>query len=206
VAQAVECLHCKHEILSSNHTPTKKKKKKKAPCDPWPNGAYDRQAALVWSLEQPAQRLCCGSQRAVDSWGSDTVSLKYMILVQINFNLILLLLLELLMAATVIISARSSEDPCRRKKVGHPEQPHRAPRVGLSVSPRTTPSSPQRGPHCVRSPQVQWGHQRDRHGQGLEAVTWGNDKAASLPPQWPPLTCCPPWYHRGTKSAKNVDL
>ncbi|XP_042553990.1 membrane protein MLC1 isoform X1 [Dipodomys spectabilis] len=36
--------------------------------------------------------------------------------ININFNLILLLLLELLMAATVIISARSSEDPCRKKK------------------------------------------------------------------------------------------
>ncbi|KAM4882055.1 membrane protein MLC1 [Thomomys bottae] len=35
--------------------------------------------------------------------------------ININFNLILLLLLELLMAATVIISARSSEDPCREK-------------------------------------------------------------------------------------------
>ncbi|KAF7462470.1 hypothetical protein GHT09_012487 [Marmota monax] len=38
--------------------------------------------------------------------------------ININFNLILLLLLELLMAATVIISARSSEEPCRRKKEG----------------------------------------------------------------------------------------
>lgn len=36
--------------------------------------------------------------------------------ININFNLILLLLLELLMAATVIISARSSEEPCRKKK------------------------------------------------------------------------------------------
>ena len=34
---------------------------------------------------------------------------------QINFNLILLLLLELFMAATVIISARSSEAPCKQK-------------------------------------------------------------------------------------------
>ncbi|XP_062932161.1 membrane protein MLC1 isoform X2 [Cynocephalus volans] len=36
--------------------------------------------------------------------------------ININFNLILLLLLELLMAATVIISARSSEEYCRKKK------------------------------------------------------------------------------------------
>ncbi|XP_023558328.1 membrane protein MLC1 isoform X1 [Octodon degus] len=36
--------------------------------------------------------------------------------ININFNLILLLLLELLMAATVIISARSSEEPCGKKK------------------------------------------------------------------------------------------
>lgn len=36
-------------------------------------------------------------------------------LLQINFNLILLLLLELFMAATVIISARSSEAYCRQK-------------------------------------------------------------------------------------------
>ncbi|KAM5288869.1 membrane protein MLC1 [Ctenodactylus gundi] len=36
--------------------------------------------------------------------------------VNINFNLILLLLLELLMAATVIISARSSEELCGKKK------------------------------------------------------------------------------------------
>ncbi|XP_008047139.1 membrane protein MLC1 isoform X2 [Carlito syrichta] len=36
--------------------------------------------------------------------------------ININFNLILLLLLELLMAATVIISARSSEDYCKKKK------------------------------------------------------------------------------------------
>ncbi|XP_055421979.1 membrane protein MLC1 [Bubalus kerabau] len=36
--------------------------------------------------------------------------------VDINFNLILLLLLELFMAATVIISARSSEAPCKQKK------------------------------------------------------------------------------------------
>uniref|UniRef100_A0AAA9TA82 Modulator of VRAC current 1 n=1 Tax=Bos taurus TaxID=9913 RepID=A0AAA9TA82_BOVIN len=35
--------------------------------------------------------------------------------VDINFNLILLLLLELFMAATVIISARSSEAPCKQK-------------------------------------------------------------------------------------------
>lgn len=34
---------------------------------------------------------------------------------QINFNLILLLLLELLMAATVIVSARSSEASSRQK-------------------------------------------------------------------------------------------
>ncbi|XP_010847068.1 PREDICTED: membrane protein MLC1 [Bison bison bison] len=34
---------------------------------------------------------------------------------KINFNLILLLLLELFMAATVIISARSSEAPCKQK-------------------------------------------------------------------------------------------
>ncbi|XP_053441327.1 membrane protein MLC1 isoform X3 [Nycticebus coucang] len=37
--------------------------------------------------------------------------------VNINFNLILLLLLELFMAATVIISARSSEEFCKKKKV-----------------------------------------------------------------------------------------
>lgn len=37
------------------------------------------------------------------------------VLRQINFNLILLLLLELLMAATVIVSARSSEAPGRLK-------------------------------------------------------------------------------------------
>ncbi|XP_060979996.1 membrane protein MLC1 [Dama dama] len=36
--------------------------------------------------------------------------------VDINFNLILLLLLELFMAATVIISARSSEAHCKQKK------------------------------------------------------------------------------------------
>ncbi|XP_021114426.1 membrane protein MLC1 isoform X2 [Heterocephalus glaber] len=36
--------------------------------------------------------------------------------ININFNLILLLLLELLMAANVIISARSSEEPCGKKK------------------------------------------------------------------------------------------
>ena len=41
------------------------------------------------------------------------------VLWQINFNLILLLLLELLMAATVIVSARSSEAP-GRPKVGVP--------------------------------------------------------------------------------------
>uniref|UniRef100_A0A8C9F140 Modulator of VRAC current 1 n=1 Tax=Pavo cristatus TaxID=9049 RepID=A0A8C9F140_PAVCR len=37
---------------------------------------------------------------------------------QINFNLILLILLEIFMATTVIISARSTEDCCMRKKVG----------------------------------------------------------------------------------------
>lgn len=47
--------------------------------------------------------------------------LRLLLPLQINFNLILLLLLELLMAATVIISARSSEEPCRRKKVGAPQ-------------------------------------------------------------------------------------
>ncbi|XP_003783141.1 membrane protein MLC1 [Otolemur garnettii] len=36
--------------------------------------------------------------------------------VNINFNLILLLLLELFMAATVIVSARSSEEFCKKKK------------------------------------------------------------------------------------------
>nr|XP_024651157.1 membrane protein MLC1 [Macaca nemestrina] len=36
--------------------------------------------------------------------------------ININFNLILLLLLELLMAATVIMSARSSEEYCKKKK------------------------------------------------------------------------------------------
>ncbi|XP_037586031.1 membrane protein MLC1 isoform X3 [Cebus imitator] len=36
--------------------------------------------------------------------------------ININFNLILLLLLELLMAATVIISARSSEEYCKKQK------------------------------------------------------------------------------------------
>lgn len=36
---------------------------------------------------------------------------------QINFNLILLILLEIFMATTVIISARSTEDCCTRKKV-----------------------------------------------------------------------------------------
>lgn len=39
----------------------------------------------------------------------------YVFLGQINFNLILLLLLELFMAATVIISARSSEAHCKQK-------------------------------------------------------------------------------------------
>ncbi|XP_077194408.1 membrane protein MLC1 isoform X3 [Paroedura picta] len=37
--------------------------------------------------------------------------------ININFNLILLILLELFMAATVIISARSNEECCRRKKM-----------------------------------------------------------------------------------------
>uniref|UniRef100_A0A8C3S9S8 Modulator of VRAC current 1 n=1 Tax=Chelydra serpentina TaxID=8475 RepID=A0A8C3S9S8_CHESE len=37
--------------------------------------------------------------------------------ININFNLILLILLEIFMATTVIISARSNEDCCRRKKV-----------------------------------------------------------------------------------------
>ncbi|XP_050792282.1 membrane protein MLC1 isoform X1 [Gopherus flavomarginatus] len=36
--------------------------------------------------------------------------------ININFNLILLILLEIFMATTVIISARSNEDCCRRKK------------------------------------------------------------------------------------------
>ncbi|XP_058164954.1 membrane protein MLC1 isoform X2 [Dasypus novemcinctus] len=36
--------------------------------------------------------------------------------ININFNLILLLLLELLMAALVIVSARSSEDSCQKKE------------------------------------------------------------------------------------------
>uniref|UniRef100_A0A8C4YTA1 Modulator of VRAC current 1 n=1 Tax=Gopherus evgoodei TaxID=1825980 RepID=A0A8C4YTA1_9SAUR len=38
--------------------------------------------------------------------------------ININFNLILLILLEIFMATTVIISARSNEDCCRRNKVG----------------------------------------------------------------------------------------
>uniref|UniRef100_A0A8C9MKJ6 Modulator of VRAC current 1 n=1 Tax=Serinus canaria TaxID=9135 RepID=A0A8C9MKJ6_SERCA len=38
--------------------------------------------------------------------------------ININFNLILLILLEIFMATTVIISARSTEDCCTRKKVG----------------------------------------------------------------------------------------
>uniref|UniRef100_A0A8C6ZK58 Modulator of VRAC current 1 n=1 Tax=Nothoprocta perdicaria TaxID=30464 RepID=A0A8C6ZK58_NOTPE len=38
--------------------------------------------------------------------------------ININFNLILLILLEIFMATTVIISARSTEDCCVRKKVG----------------------------------------------------------------------------------------
>uniref|UniRef100_A0A4X2JM42 Modulator of VRAC current 1 n=1 Tax=Vombatus ursinus TaxID=29139 RepID=A0A4X2JM42_VOMUR len=37
--------------------------------------------------------------------------------ININFNLILLILLEILMATTVIISARSNEECCKRKKV-----------------------------------------------------------------------------------------
>ncbi|NXG07286.1 MLC1 protein, partial [Sakesphorus luctuosus] len=39
--------------------------------------------------------------------------------ININFNLILLILLEIFMATTVIISARSTEDCCARKKVAY---------------------------------------------------------------------------------------
>uniref|UniRef100_A0A5F7ZVW6 Modulator of VRAC current 1 n=1 Tax=Macaca mulatta TaxID=9544 RepID=A0A5F7ZVW6_MACMU len=53
--------------------------------------------------------------------------------ININFNLILLLLLELLMAATVIMSARSSEEYCKKKK-GPLVLPLRAPPLSRSNS------------------------------------------------------------------------
>lgn len=46
-----------------------------------------------------------------------SVSLPWPAAVQINFNLILLILLEVLMASTVILSARSAEDCCSHRKV-----------------------------------------------------------------------------------------
>lgn len=70
---------------------------------------------------------------------------------QINFNLILLLLLELFMAATVIISARSSETYCKQKvgpalrRTGHaagpPEHSPMHTRVGCPRAPHAAPAS-----------------------------------------------------------------
>lgn len=69
---------------------------------------------------------------------------------QINFNLILLLLLELFMAATVIISARSSEAYCKQKvglaldctghMAGPPESSPTRTRVGCPRTPHTAPA------------------------------------------------------------------
>lgn len=69
---------------------------------------------------------------------------------QINFNLILLLLLELFMAATVIISARSSEAYCKQKvgpalrRTGHaagpPEHSPMHTRVGCPGAPHAAPA------------------------------------------------------------------
>lgn len=88
---------------------------------------------------------------------------------QINFNLILLLLLEIFMAATVIISARSSEAP-RKQKVG-PAPGCAGPQLAPRSTGRRDGSLPPGAPHSPASSGSPEAQGRREHSARCDATS-----------------------------------